>query len=696
MALAHRTSGLSATESSLILDHHALGSRLSAKEFYNLSRSEGRRTNQEALDLLLTCLEFEDFRVRCFFKYLLDDQGRRTARVLEHLFFCSSEQIRLGRRFVSGFLMQSDATFNTNSLHLPLSVMVGITNTGKTFPLAFAFIKSESAEAFEFVNAQLAELIWLSLRGGEQILQLCEWHAAESIKKRLLDSGRYTKERREDLLRLIWEYIQAPDEEQLGKGRHRLLAEMREPERLYVENNWKGKEPQFARAHTRHYPNLGCNTTQRNESYHVVVKASLNRQLPLQVACQNLAQSLKKLSHKITDDENRSRIDVPRFLDGSAFQQLIGKVPHYVLGKLAPEWEAAKAPRWMRGTVRRTITITESEERGPMIRLLISDELFQCCCPASCLNAEYPTQPIFGIVQPSTPAKPFRRVTGTELDKEREALSASSQPGCPFSCELPSRYSLPCRHWLYEVVVRSWYIPLSLLHPRWLLDGPAVVRHWSMSYGDAAPTDADMSGDQYRDGGRNMVLQSGLEVVQAQAALRGQQAEEFSRLFRLQNERLIANFQRHAQSRSLLPPELPSALQNLELKEFKSHGSTKRRFMTGPEAAERDADREDHASSRSRQELRSSTNQSSTTRLVLADARQPMDGTKRNRKPTAKIMEITAMAAKKGVKKPTKNTENEDPEPRRKRKKVLKQDETQLELQQEPTQDCIAVCSTID
>ncbi|KAM4058334.1 MULE transposase [Hirsutella rhossiliensis] len=231
LALVHRTAGLSATESTRILDQHGLGNCLSAKEFYNLSRSEGRRSSQEALDLLLTCLEFEDFRVRCFFKYLLDDQGRRTARVLEHLFFCSSEQIRLGRRFVSGFLMQTDATFNTNCLHLPLSVIVGITNTGKTFPLAFAFITSESAEAFEFVNAQLAELVWYDCpppqvvlgdqtKGlvaamaasqaradpqGEdgQILQLCEWHAAENFKKRLLDSGKYTKERREELLRQL-------------------------------------------------------------------------------------------------------------------------------------------------------------------------------------------------------------------------------------------------------------------------------------------------------------------------------------------------------------------------------------------------------------------------------------------------------------------------------------------------------------
>lgn len=127
LALAHRVAGLAATESTRILDQHGLGNCFSAKEFYNMSRSEGRRSSREALDLLLTCLEFEDFRVRCHFKNLLDDQGRRTARILEHLFFCSSEQIRLGRRFVSGFVMQTDATFNTNCLHLPLSVIVGIT-----------------------------------------------------------------------------------------------------------------------------------------------------------------------------------------------------------------------------------------------------------------------------------------------------------------------------------------------------------------------------------------------------------------------------------------------------------------------------------------------------------------------------------------------------------------------------------------
>ncbi|KAK2471402.1 hypothetical protein H9L39_17633 [Fusarium oxysporum f. sp. albedinis] len=351
LALAHRAAGLAATESARILDQHGLGNCLSAKEFYNLSRSEGRRSSKEALDLLLTCLEFEDFRVRCFFKYLLDDQGRRTARVLEHLFFCSSEQIRLGRRFVSGFLMQTDATFNTNCLHLPLSVIVGITNTGKTFPLAFAFITSNQPKPSNLSMHNWQN--WSVSQGRTdqgyqdgQILQLCEWHVAQNFKKRLLDSDNYTKERREELSRFIWDYIQSLDEMQLEERRGKLLAEFREPERLYLKNNWEPKERQFVRAYTRQYPNVGCNSTQRNESYHVVVKESLNRQLPLQTSCQKLAESLKKLTKKITGEEDRSRADVPRLLDRAAFQHLIGRVPHYVLSMVAPEWEAAKALRW--------------------------------------------------------------------------------------------------------------------------------------------------------------------------------------------------------------------------------------------------------------------------------------------------------------------------------------------------------------
>lgn len=60
-------------------------------------------------------------------------------------------QNRLGWQggFVSGFMYETDATFNTNYLKMPLSVIVGIDNTSKTFLIAFCYITSESAVSFK-------------------------------------------------------------------------------------------------------------------------------------------------------------------------------------------------------------------------------------------------------------------------------------------------------------------------------------------------------------------------------------------------------------------------------------------------------------------------------------------------------------------------------------------------------------------
>ena len=59
---------------------------------------------------------------------------------------------------MSWFLYETDATFNTNTRRLPLSVIVGIDNTGHTFPIAFMFITSESAKSFQFANECLTDL----------------------------------------------------------------------------------------------------------------------------------------------------------------------------------------------------------------------------------------------------------------------------------------------------------------------------------------------------------------------------------------------------------------------------------------------------------------------------------------------------------------------------------------------------------
>jgi hypothetical protein len=53
----------------------------------------------------------------------------------------------------------TDATFNTNVLRLPLSVMVSIDNTKKTFPIAYCYITLELAASFKWVAEQLTDLV---------------------------------------------------------------------------------------------------------------------------------------------------------------------------------------------------------------------------------------------------------------------------------------------------------------------------------------------------------------------------------------------------------------------------------------------------------------------------------------------------------------------------------------------------------
>jgi hypothetical protein len=130
------------------------------KRYYSLQRKEGKGTltRQEELEYILQILEEEDVHVRIRLEYTTDSRGDRDGRVIKDLFWMSLEQIKMAQRFVSGFMYKTDATFNTNSLKLLLSVMVGINNCRKTFLAAYCYITSESAASFTFVTNQLSDL----------------------------------------------------------------------------------------------------------------------------------------------------------------------------------------------------------------------------------------------------------------------------------------------------------------------------------------------------------------------------------------------------------------------------------------------------------------------------------------------------------------------------------------------------------
>jgi hypothetical protein len=73
-------------------------------------------------------------------------------------------------------------------------------------------------------------------------------------------------------------------------------------------------------------------------------------------------------------------------------------------------------------------------------------------------------------------------------DRKEEEFELDPDVGCSFGCELPIRYGLPCRHWMYASVIKEYPLPLSLFHPRWLFNGPAVLYdRWVMGWDPKQP-----------------------------------------------------------------------------------------------------------------------------------------------------------------------------------------------------------------
>lgn len=264
----------------------------------------------------------------------MNNLGERVERVVEDLFFCSSEQIRLARKFVSCFIYETDATFNTNKLQMPLSILVGILNTGKTFPFALCFIPSETTTSFDFMEQQLDDLFFHDCprpkvicgdfakglasaiakreaqhqdNGHDQtyILQLCEWHGVEAIKRHLVAAGRYSKEVREKIIDLIWKWVKSSNLIDLETNRAKLLQALLPAEQEYLLLNYQPKEHQFIRAYTQSYPNLGANSTQRSESYHNVIKGLVNRQMPLAESVRRIKDHIREIGKAYDEDINK-------------------------------------------------------------------------------------------------------------------------------------------------------------------------------------------------------------------------------------------------------------------------------------------------------------------------------------------------------------------------------------------------------
>lgn len=543
-AIHHRQAGLSYNISLHLRAGEGL--QLNPKAYYNTKRSSKIPVSaEERIDRTLKELTTAGFHTRSRWSNKLDGDGSIIAQQLEQIFFINGNQIRLGRRFISDFVMECDATFSNNLLQMPLANIVGITNTGRTFSLAFSFIRSESAENFDFIFSSLDELVFYDIPCPRVVLsdqakgfiksladqwssytfhQLCEWHMVQNIKKRLVE-GAYNKDQQDHIQHLVWKYIHNTRQDKVEEVRNNLYYELHVAERQYMEENWRQKEIQVLRCHTQRYPNLGAFSTQRNEGHHVAVKQFLNPQITLEQATARLSEHLQNAILRLDAEEAESRTKVPRFLDSEVFQHLIGKVTLFAIDKVKVEWEEAK-------------------------KLVNEMDLEDC------------------------------------------------------GCTIISQFGLPCRHRLAIICFSptlqklSIPIPIELFHPRWKIEAEALSNTpWVMPSGplidppiDPALTSlAIIQHDQYQNNGKDLLLRSlhSLELLQGQLmAHDSEAAERMAHKVHVFSNAILEEFELATQAQAV-PRVFAPVGTGSTLPQRRSKGKAKGRTLTSGELAER-------------------------------------------------------------------------------------------------------------
>ncbi len=575
------------------------GLRLSSQEYYNFRDRGRKRTAQEELLYALRTLETKGFKVRIKEKYVVDNNIRQKQEV-EFFFFTSPKQIRLARQFASHFVVITDATFNTNENGLPLSVIVCVTNTLRSIPIAYCLIESESTDAFHFMNDCMKDLFFyddcrgpavilgdfaagltaamvkkkmnlltlsedhlgtiaeagmqvawrlshqLDDLGSDCFLQLCNWHAAEAIKKRLTREG-YPLHMRKPLADLVWKWIQSKTLDDLERNRGVLLDQLHQKEQNYLTNFYQRQEYQFVMAYTKQLPNLGCNSTQRGESVHPLVKSVTNRHTPIGQSVEKIAEEVDETIYTYEYELERQKRNNPRSIDASRsfFKGILGHVTHQAIELVHAELIAAK--NW-------------------------------------CFDVE---------------------------DKVSPAPQGNT---CQEACHLPKRYGLPCKCWLYRCVVEQIPIPLSLWHPRWFVTAPEVVVDWQMTFDSivipagpitlAATNDtrsqfSSHSNDDDDRGTAPIPTQSrydrrGMDLLEAGAfsayefhkkILEAHRAEEYTRELTKAISKVNRAYGQKYDEKAVLSQSFTVAKKDDEGLQYKKNGS-RRRALTGREAAD--------------------------------------------------------------------------------------------------------------
>jgi hypothetical protein len=276
---------LRATKETYMTANRQLSTReltISRKKYYAIARQlqvlpHDVRIKESTLAALELVLHEQGFRYRSRYTYKVDPRtGRHIARNLQQLVFWLPEQELFGRRFISNYSAQIDATFNTNRSRLKLALITGVTNTANSFPAMQSFIKEEDQASWSFMlNAadntiwpsthrpkviigDFGKGLWAAIKAQQYIaviLQLCQWHAVQAMKKRInygvVKGTGYTIMQREKVMGSFWPYVKSATLEELEVNRKVVLDTLKLIDRPWFKNTYVEYEETLIMVHIR-------------------------------------------------------------------------------------------------------------------------------------------------------------------------------------------------------------------------------------------------------------------------------------------------------------------------------------------------------------------------------------------------------------------------------------------------------------
>lgn len=363
-AMAHRRAKIVYSDSRRILESEEFAWHLSSSEFYNTVRNQrAEKSDEKSVLGLLTELSENGWLCETRSEVFEDNNGQITGRKLLQVWFTHPRLMEATIRFVSDFALLIDGTFNTNKLKMPLLIAVGQLNSGKTFPIAFSWCPEEDETSYSFFwrclkdhsfrrpfnpscafprviigdqNAGLTASIPRAFPEAEQ--QICDWHAVQSMEKKMRDLGTPSNDIKQVYKAKCWAYITSMTEQQLDTNRRDLGTSVGPLFMKYLQETWIPKEQKVIYLYTFKYANLGASSSQRSESYHDTITELVTAQLTLKDSAKRLMAKVDSIIKDINQDEALSAASYSRLAQVSAFRDIRMRVSKYAISRLENEW----------------------------------------------------------------------------------------------------------------------------------------------------------------------------------------------------------------------------------------------------------------------------------------------------------------------------------------------------------------------